>query len=123
MRGTQTALLVLALLALGIYFAPAYRANPDYVRSASTVAIMGQFVDVRLINGIKVERGAAPDISKVTWQASTSKIDAASGVLTQEETSYSFTLLTKSRCFELEPGCLEIQQKKILKVVSVQPVM
>lgn len=119
----RMALLVLAILASGIYFAPAYKANPDYVRSASTVAIMGQFEDARLISGIKVERGGAPDISKVTGQAAASKIKATSGFLTREDTNYSFELLTRSHCFELEPACLEILQTNIIKAVSVKVIM
>ncbi len=120
MIGTRLAALLMALAALGLYLAPAYRANPNYVRSASTLAVLHELTGAGFVDEIRVETGGAPDLSTVTGQAAASKSSAASGLLTQEVTSYSFKLLTKSRCFELQSGCLEIQQKHVLKAVSVK---
>ncbi|MGO8780724.1 MAG: hypothetical protein ACLQKK_17725 [Rhodomicrobium sp.] len=120
---TRLALLLIALLTLGFYFTPAYRANPIYVRSTLMLTIIHQIDDASLIKWVKVERAGAPDISTVTAQAATSKTDFTNGFLTRESAKYSFKLVAKSLCLELEPNCLQIQKENILKAVSVKVLM
>ena len=117
---THLALFLIALLTLGFYFAPAYRANPVYVRSALMLTIIHQTDDASLIKWVKVEKAGAPDLSTVTAQAATSKTDFTNGFLARESAKYSFKLVAKSLCMELEPNSCRIQKENILKAVSVR---
>lgn len=122
MIGTRVAAVLFVLGSAGVYCAPAYKANLDYARTVSMLAVLPDLKAAR-IDKIMVARGETRDISTITGQAKASRTDTASSLLTEEDTRYSFKLVTKSYCFELQPGCLEIQQKNILKAVSVKVFM
>ena len=122
MIGTRVAAVLFVLGGAGVYCAPVYKANLDYVRAVSMLAVLPD-LKAAGIGKISVERGKARDISTITGQAKASRTNLASSLLTQEDTRYSFKLVTKSYCLELEPGCLEIQQRNILKAVSVKVLM
>ncbi len=48
------------------------------------------------------------------------KETAADGLLAKQEINYALRLTTSSQCMELEPGCLQVKEREVLKTVSVK---
>jgi hypothetical protein len=97
-----------------------YKANPDYVNSMATVAALQEFRDGNLVSNEATRMPASRDQVAVTIHMKGSKVTAPDGLLAKEETNYALRLETSSACIELEPGCLRIREKRVLKTVSVK---
>jgi hypothetical protein len=110
-----------AILALGaVLLPPHYKANPDYVRSASARAVLQDIGDANITGDISVAPSARADTAYVSGNAMETRSSFEQGFLTLQRTDYSFRLLTRSHCFELQANCLEIKDKDVRKTVSVK---
>jgi|GEM_PF-4114600 len=108
-----------AIIAAGYHLPIYYKANPNLVLSAASVSELHAFEGAKILeNKVSVNPRAA-NISFVTLQLRQAQASFEDGLLANTEIGYNLHLTTKSRCFELEPGCLEITEKKVLKAVSV----
>ncbi len=97
-----------------------YRANPDFVRSTASIWALRDFEGGQLLSGEVAVNPAARDTTDVTLRLKETKDSSKEGIRTQEDIGYALHLKTRSHCLELEPGCLEITQKSIVKAISVK---
>ena len=97
-----------------------YKANPDYVKSMTAVAALKEFKDGDLISNDAARIPASRDQVAVNIHMKESKETAADGLLAKQEINYALRLTTSSQCMELEPGCLQVKQREVLKTVSVK---
>jgi hypothetical protein len=99
---------------------PARRANLDYVRVVSALVILNELGEPGVVSGLSVEPSARRDIALVAGRAVKVNNSAPAGLRMDQETIFSFSARTRSRCFELEPGCMEMEQKRASTSVSVK---
>lgn len=97
-----------------------YTANPDYVKRMASVAALREFKDGDLVSNEATRVPSARDRVAVTIRLKESKKTAVDGLLAREEIDYALRLTTSSQCIELEPGCVQVKEKQILKTVSVK---
>ncbi len=112
--------LVAGIFAASLELPVFYKANPDYVKSMATVAALQEFKDGGLISNEAAPIAASRDQVAVSIRMRESKETAADGLLAKQEINYALRLKTSSLCLELEPGCLQVREKHILKTVSVK---
>ncbi len=98
---------------------PPYKANLDYVRGAATVKVMHELNEPRAVLHIAAEPAGTPGISLISGSAVELRPSETNGLRTETKTIYTFNGQTKSSCFEIEPGCLEIRHGPFSKSVSV----
>jgi hypothetical protein len=98
---------------------PARRANLDYVRAVSALMIMNELGEPGAVTGLTVEPSSRPDVTLVATRAVKINNSAPAGLRMDQETIFSFSARTRSRCFELEPGCMEMEEKRSSTSVSV----
>ena len=112
--------IVATIFAASLHLPVFYKANPDYVKSMATVAALQEFRGGDLVSN-EVERiPASSDQVAVTIHMKELKETAADGLLAKEEINYALRLETSSFCIELEPGCLQVRERRISKTVSVK---
>jgi hypothetical protein len=97
-----------------------YRANPDYVKSMATVAALQEFRRGDLISNEAARIPASRDQVAVTITMKEMKDTAADGLLAKQEINYALRLKTSSHCLELQPGCLQVKEKRIFQTVSLK---
>ena len=108
-----------ALCLFAMYWTvPVHKANLMYVRSATAMAFMHETLHAPLT--ITAQPADRPDLSLVSAGAVEISSSELAGRRTDRETTYKFSGRTRSYCFELEPGCFEIEQKQVSKAVSVK---
>jgi hypothetical protein len=100
-----------------------YKANPDFVRSVSSVAALREFEGGDLVSNEVTMTSDSRQISDVSLRLKQSKSSSEYGLLAKEEIRYALQLKTASHCLELQPGCLEVKEKKVLKTISVKGMM
>ncbi|MBJ7532825.1 hypothetical protein JDN40_01670 [Rhodomicrobium vannielii ATCC 17100] len=106
------------IIALGLNMPVFYKADPNLVLSAASVSELKAFQGAQLLENRVTISPKAGDTAFVTLQLTEAQF-SAEGMRTKTEIGYNLHLTTKSRCYELEPGCLEIRDKSVLKAVSV----
>jgi hypothetical protein len=97
--------------------------NLTYVRSATAMAIMHELGTPKAALTISAQPAGRPDLTLVLAGAVELSLSDLAGLRTDQETTYKFSGRTRSYCFELEPGCLEIEQKRLSKAVSIRVLM
>ena len=112
--------LVAGIFAASLELPVFYKANPDYVRSMTTVAALKEFKDGDLISNEAARIPASRDQIAVNIHMKELKETAADGLLAKQEINYALRLTTSSQCMELEPGCLQVKEREVLKTVSVK---
>ena len=112
--------LVVGIFAASLELPVFYTANPDYVKSMATVAALQEFKDGGLISHEAARIPETRDQVAVSIRMKESKETAADGMLAKQEIKYALRLKTSSLCLELEPGCLQVREKQLLKTVSVK---
>ncbi len=112
--------ILLSLTGLGlVFYLPRYKANPAFIQSIASLRVLQELPGASL-SSIAVAQSNRPDISFVTVAAVSSKRSTSGSFLTEENTTLSYRSRTKSRCLELEPGCLEMQHETISQAISVK---
>ena len=112
--------IVAAIFAASLRLPVFYTANPDYVKRMASVAALQEFQDGDLISNEATRMPSSRDQVAVTIRVKESKKTAVEGLLAKEEINYALQLKTSSQCIELEPGCLQVREKQVLKTVSVK---
>ena len=112
--------IVVAIFAASLELPVFYKANPDYVKSMTTVAALKEFKDGDLISNEAARIPASRDQVAVNIRMKELKETAAEGLLAKQEINYALRLTTSSQCMELEPGCLQVREREVLKTVSVK---
>jgi len=107
-----------AIIALGMNIPVFYKADPNLVLSAASVSELKAFEGAKLLENRVAISPKAGDTAFVTLHLTEAQF-SAEGLLTKTEIGYNLHLTTRSLCYELEPGCLEIRDKSVLKAVSV----
>jgi hypothetical protein len=106
------------IIALSMNMPVFYRADPNLVLSAASVSELRALQGAKLLENRVAISPNAGDTAFVTLYLTEAQF-SAEGPLTKTEIGYNLHLTTRSRCYELEPGCLEIRNKSVLKAVSV----
>ena len=114
---------VVAIFVTSLQLPVFYKANPDFVRSASSIAALQEFKGGDLVSDEVTTTSDLSEISNVSLHLKQSKSSSDYGLLAKEEISYALQLKTASHCLEIQPGCLEVKQKKVLKTISVRGMM
>ena len=110
-----------ALCLFAMYWTvPVHKANLTYVRGATAMAFMHELGTLHAPLTIAAQPADRPDLMLVSAGAVEISSSELAGLRTDRETTYKFSGRTRSYCFELEPGCLEIEQKQVSKAVSVK---
>ena len=112
--------IVAAIFAASLELPVFYKANPDYVKSMTTVAALKEFKDGDLISNEAAGIPASRDQVAVNIRMKELKETVADGLLAKQEVNYALRLTTSSQCMELEPGCLQVKERDVLKTVSVK---
>jgi hypothetical protein len=99
---------------------PHYQANPAYVRSVTSLAVLRELQNATLTDEIVVTPSGKAGISYVTLGAKASARSTLEGLPIDVNTILSYRLTTKSQCFELEAGCLELKAKSVRKQISIR---
>ena len=119
----STIVAVIVMFIISLQLPVFYKANPDFVRSASSVAALQEFKGGDLVSDEVTMTSDSRELSTVSLRLKQSKSSSDYGLLAMEEISYALQLKTASHCLELQPGCLEVKQKKVLKTISVRGMM
>jgi hypothetical protein len=110
-----------ALCLFAIYWTvPVHKANLSYVRGATAMALMHELGNLHAPLTIAAQQADRPDLMLVSASAVEISSSELAGLRTDRKTTYKFSVRTRSYCFELEPGCLKIDQKQVSKAVSVK---
>lgn len=110
---------VVAVLIFEWSLLPIRRASDIFVRAAITREISRDLTNPNILLDIDVNRSSRPDTLLVSAHGTKRMSAAHAGLRTDQETNYVFTATTVSRCFEIEPGCLEVKNKQLAASVSV----
>ncbi len=113
--GISTAICIAVLVSL-----PPHKANPIWVRSAASLMIMHEIEGADLIgNDVSIELGSY-DIAAVSLRLKQSSQVAENGYRAIREDVYDVRAVTRSRCDEFLPGCLNIERQNIFEKVSIK---
>ena len=112
--------LAAAILLAGYQLPFFYNANPEWVKSMASIAVLREFRNCDLVSTEAAPIPASRDQMAVIIRMKESKDTAAEGLLAKEVINYALRLKTLSQCIELEPGCLKIREKKVLQTVSTK---
>jgi hypothetical protein len=115
--------MVVAIVAITRNLPVFYNTNPDLVRSAISFAALQEFTGGDLVSSEVTLDPSSSGVAKVSLRLKQTKNLTEGGILTQENIAYALKLQTRSRCYELDPGCLAIKRKLVLETVAIKAAM
>ena len=114
---------VVAIFVTSLHLPVFYKANPDLVGSVSSFAALQEFEGGDLVSHEVTMTPGSSQNSNVSLSLKQLKSSSEYGLLAKEEIRYALKLETASYCYELQPGCLKVKQKNVLKTISVKGMM
>jgi hypothetical protein len=99
---------------------PPHKANPTWIRSATSIMLMHEMKDAQMISN-----NVAPDPGRRDRAAVTVRLEQYNhttdyGYSANRDVVYEVTALARSRCGEFIPGCMELEQKNVFQTISIK---
>ncbi len=119
---SKWAIALLAVLAaiVTVQALPARKVNLDYVRAVASLHLLRELSNRDVIFPIKAELSKSEDVSLVSGHAINKFRSTQDGLRINREESYVFSARVKSLCLEIEPGCVQFKDQRLLESVSVR---